>query len=806
MFLASRNYGLLLFIGSISMPAAAQQGGSVSLDVVDGRGKIPGATVELLSPDSVLIKMAATDDAGHLLLKGLKAGTYFFRASHAGYGPGRSPLFTLADTATLRLAPISLETGGMLANVTVAVRKPFLEQKPGKTIVNLESSITAVGSTVAEALERLPNVSLDRNGNIALKGRPGVNVYIDGKPSNLSGTELATLLQGMSAANIAQIELLDQPPARYEASGGAGVINLITKKTRQKGLNGSVSAAISMGVHPKTNNAFQLALRSGRWTINSSYSLNAGRGYTRIEALRRYYDASGNLRALLDQPSEFGGRNSTHNLRNSIDYSVSDRTTLGLTLNGLLLMRQGSTHNEAIWQSPQGVTDSSLYTDSRSSNDWRNGGAGLSLRHSISKDRQVSVDLDGQWYRFFALQDFSNNARQAGAIEQAYRSDAPGRLRILSARSDYSVRTGRWLWETGGRIADINTDNEVVYEANEGSGWHPDLGRSNHFRYHEQIAAAYGSSEWKSGRWSLQGGLRFEATAYDARQLGNALVKDSSFSRSYSSLFPTLLVSFAADSNHTWTISAGRRIDRPQFQKLNPFSFFINKYTVQRGNPYFRPQYNWSADLTHTWKGWLSTGAGYSITTDYFAQFFPVDPNGLVVYTEGNLGKLQVLSFTASAQRAPAKWWNFSANVLLQHKIQEGFVEREYTARITQATFNLTNNFRFGKGWGAELSGQYLTRSQLDIQEVLDPSGNLSVGISKTILKGAGTLKLAGRDLTHTQWIKGNTVFRGVTEWFKVTRDSRVATLNFSWRFGKATRQTRRSGSANEEVQRVGNG
>ncbi|RYD89564.1 MAG: TonB-dependent receptor, partial [Sphingobacteriales bacterium] len=388
---------------------------------------------------------------------------------------------------------------------------------------------------------------------------------------------------------------------------------------------------------------------------------------------------------------------------------------------------------------------------------------------------------------------------------EAYRSVAPGSLRIFTGRVDYSARTKNWNFETGARIADIQTDNEVRYEANEGTGWHEDLGRSNHFVYHERINAVYGSAEVKAGKWSMQGGLRHEATSYDARQLGNAMVKDSSFSRSYNSLFPTLLVAFEADSNHSWSFSAGRRIDRPAFQKLNPFSFIINKYTVQRGNPFYRPQYSWNIELGHTYKSWLLTSVGYSVTTDYFAQLFPVDPNGLVVYTEGNLGRLQVANITIGVQRSPAKWWTLSANLLLQQKWQEGFIERAYKEKIRQATFNMTNTFRFGKGWTGEVAGTYISRSQIDIQEILDPSGQFGIGVAKTVLKGAGTIKLAGRDLFHTQWIKGNTVFKGVTEWFKLSRDTRIATISFSWRFGKAFKQARKA-TVNEEVQRAGNG
>jgi iron complex outermembrane recepter protein len=803
MYEALKRYTASLLVCGASFSASAQSETSVSLLVSDGNAPLPAVTVELLSgKDSALVKIGVTDATGKVAFSSLPERNYFFRATHSGYAIGRTAPFTPVVERPVQLELKLQPVAGTLANVTVTARKPFLEQKPGKTVVNLENSITAVGSTVAEALERLPNVSMDQNGNIALKGRQGVNVFIDGKPSNLSGTELATLLQGMSAANIAQIELMDQPPARYEASGGAGIINIITKKNRARGFNGSLSTAFSMGRYPKANSSFQLALRQGKWSINATYSVNVSRNYLEIDALRTYFRPDGSVKALLDQPSGTKNFGSTNNLRTSADYALSQKTTLVFSGNALWLDRENKSLNEANWKNPAGALDSALTTQGRTAVEWRNGGAGLGLRHSFSASRQLSIDLDGQWYRTHGRQYFENSALQPVPYTEAYRSDAPGELRILTARADYSIRTKNWNWETGGRLADINTDNEVIYEANEGAGWHPDMGRSNHFVYHERIGALYGSGEWKGGKWTINGGLRFEATAYDARQLGNAQVKDSSFSRDYASLFPSLLLSFEADSNSTWTLSTGRRIDRPPFQKLNPFSFFINKYTVQRGNPFFKPQYSWNAELTHTWKSWLTTGIGYSITTDYFAQLFPVDPNGLVVYTEGNLGQLQVISLTVGVQRAPTKWWNLNANLLLQRKIQEGFVEQAYSVNIDQATFNMTNTFRFGGGWSGEVGGQYTSRSQVDIQEVLDPSGQLSVGVAKTVLKGAGTIKLAGRDLFHTQWIKGNTVFRGVHEWFRLSRDTRVAVLSFSWRFGKAFKQVRRN-VVNEEAQRA---
>jgi hypothetical protein len=296
-------------------------------------------------------------------------------------------------------------------------------------------------------------------------------------------------------------------------------------------------------------------------------------------------------------------------------------------------------------------------------------------------------------------------------------------------------------------------------------------------------------------------------TRYDARQLGNALVKDSSFSRKYNSLFPSVSLSFEEDSSNTFSLNVSRRIDRPAFQKLNPFLFIINKYTYQRGNPFYRPQFTWNVALTHLYKNILITGVSYSVTKDYFSQIFPLDSNGIVIYTEGNLGRLQNYAVSVGLQLSPLPWWSFSLQTVVNKKKMEGIITRRMVADITQYTINLNNQFRFQRGWSGELSGFYNSTSQQDIQEIVDPAGQLSFGVAKTVLNNQGTVKFAARDVFYTNWIKGLTSFTNATEYFKVTRDTRVITISFTWRFGKAIKPTKRSeGSAGDEVQRVGNG
>lgn len=796
---------LFLFISSINSWC---QSYSIEVKVVDVSSlSLQAATVELLKADTSLLKVQVTDSAGSALFTGIANGTYILRASRVGYQNYYSPAFIL--TSPIAQLPVTLHAvSGELSNITISARKPFIELQPGKTVVNLEAGITNSGTTAMEALEKLPGITIDKDGNISLKGRSGVTVMIDGKQTYLDPAQLSTLLNGMSSAQIGQVEIMDQPGARFDAAGNAGIINIKTKKSGQKGFNGSISTSYAQGVYPKNNNSLQLNFRSGSWVLFLNYSANISRNFTRIYALRTYLEEDGKTVAtLLEQPTFLASNGQTHNLRTGVEYSMNAKTSVGITFTGLFLNRKGNGNNPALWMSPNRTEDSLIQTISFSNTQWKNGGANFNFKHMFSPTGELTFDFDAIGYRIRGDQFFENNLIAPTNYSEAARANIPSDINILSAKADY---TGQWKsgkWEAGWKTSRIHTNNLAEYDYRDGATWKPDLGKTNHFLYNENIHALYTSAQFNMNKWTVQGGLRYEMTGYEADQLGNAIVKDSAFSRNYNSLFPSFFTSYKIDSSNTISFSAGRRIDRPAFQKLNPFLFIINKYTYQRGNPFYRPQYTWNMELSHSYKGFLLTGLGYSITRDYFSQVFPIDSNGIVLYTEGNLGKLKILTLSIGTQVSPTGWWNVSAQAAMNHKNMQGFVERMYNVTITQFHFNLNNQFRMQKGWAAELSGFYTSKSQNDIQEIVDPAGQLSIGISKSVFNNKGTLKLAARDLFYTQWMKGNTFFTGATEYFKLTRDTRLANLSFTYRFGKTFKTTKRSsGAAGEEIQRVGNG
>lgn len=798
---------LLLFIGRLSN---AQDETLVHLRVLDSlQQPISNATVALkLKKDSSVIKVQLTDSSGSVNFINLAPGDYFFRVTHLGFNDHSGNHFFIPENFKGELTAIlKASSSSNLENVVISTRKSFIEIKPGKTVVNLDAGISSSGTTVMEALEKMPGITVDKEGNISLKGRNGVTILIDGKQTYLDGTQISTLLTGMSASQISTVEIIEQPSSKYDAAGNAGVINIRLKKNNQKGFNGNASTSFAQGAYPKKNNNLQLNYRNGKLNLFLNYSANINKSFTKIYALRKYYDNSGDVTSLLQQPSFFKGGGNTNNLRTGLDYAFTEKTTAGIILSGLTLQRKGNTNNPAEWLDAAMNTDSLIQTFSKSNTRWKNAGINFNLKHAFNVSKEISFDVDRIIYRIQGNQYFENTGIFPATYSEATRANLPSDINITAAKADYTAQLKAWKVETGIKTSHINTDNLAAYEYQDGIIWKEDLGKSNHFLYTENIHALYANTETKSGLWTVQAGLRYELTKYSARQLGNSMVKDSSFSRGYNSLFPSAFASYQMDSANQFSLSAGRRIDRPAFQKLNPFVFIINKYTYQTGNSFFLPQYTWNVELSHLYKDVLITSLSYSTTKDYFSQIFPSSNNGIIIYTEGNLKRLQTFGASVSIQLLPVKWWNVSAQTNIIYKKMEGFIERAYNERVTQGSFNFNNQLRFKKGWSGEVSGFYTSKARNDIQEVVDPAGQVSIGIAKAILKNKGNIKLAARDIFYTQWMKGNTQFSNATEYFKLTRDTRVVNVSFSYKFGKTFKTIKRQqGSAKEEIERVGNG
>lgn len=787
-------------------------GDSFSITVLNDRSEpVEAAGIEMISTSTNNIQKAnLTDRKGAANFTNIPAGNYYFRITHTGHETITTAAYNFPLTVPgSNNKVITLQASGKtLESVKILSTRPFIQRSKGKVLINPDASVTNTGTTVLELLEKSPGIMVDKNGTISMQAKTGVLVLIDDKPTYLSGTDLSNLLGSMSSTQVDQIELMANPPAKYDASGNAGIINIKTKKNKQKGFNGTLTIAASQGVYPKNNNSLVLNYRNGKFNSFITYSANINKYFTDIYALRNYYDINGFVTGKLDQPTSFTGEGINNTLRMGVDFYASPKTTIGISLMGVVVNRTGKGYATATWLDASGNTDSAIITTSKSGTNFRNGGINVNLKQVINKSQELSVDLDIISYKIRNDQLFNNRLDAGGGYSNSSQGNIPSGIDILSVKADHVYRPGKNnKLESGWKSSRISTDNLAAYQYYDGTDWLEDFGKSNHFLYKEYIHALYSSFEQKYKKVSFQAGIRYELTSYDADQLGNAQRKDSSFSRNYDGFFPSGYISYEMDSSNTITFTGGKRIDRPAFQKLNPFVTIINKYTYQRGNPYFLPQYSWNMELSHQYKQLLTTTLSYSITKNYFSQLFLNEGGDILTYTEGNVGKAHNLGISMSLQLNPARWWTLTGQGMFNYKELIGFNGNDYTSTIRQFNFSMNNQFRFAKVYAGEISGFYTTRARNDLQELLYPTGQLSLGISRPVLKKKGTLKLAARDIFFTQKMEGLTQFEKADEYFILSRDTRVLNISFTYRFGKPLKTARRnSGGATDEMQRVGGG
>ncbi|TKC12731.1 hypothetical protein FA048_03685 [Pedobacter polaris] len=776
-----------------------------SITVLDDQQKpIENATVELRKANQqALLKAAITNVKGVAFFQIGAAGKYTATVIAVGHNNKTTGFESpIAKTLTVNLNA----TTKNLNEVTVTSRKPFVQRTNGKTVVNVDASITNAGTTVLEVLEKSPGVMVDKNGGISLQGKASVLVMIDDKPTYLSGTELNNLLSSMSSSQVNQIELITSPSAKYDASGNAGIINIKTKKNKQEGFNGNFLTNVGQGKYIKNNNSLVLNYRKGMFNTFLNYGFNYNKGFTSIYALRKYFDNSGATTASLDQPSYLGNIGKNNSLKTGLDFYASEKTTFGVTLSGVLVKRDGKSDAIATWLSPTNVVDSAISTYSTSDFKLKNGSVNLYGRHNINKTQDIGFDVDYLKYSVDNDQAFNNIRTGTVSYNQGSRGLIPSELEIFAAKADYTAQLGKTArLEVGLKSSVINTDNTAAYSKFNGTVWQPDLYKSNHFLYKENINSVYTSIEQKLKKISYQVGIRYENTHYKANQLGNVIQAGSIFNKTYQDFFPSGFISYDVDSLNSFSLTAGRRIDRPAYQKLNPFVFIINKYTYQRGNPAFLPQYTYNFELSHSYKQMLTTTISYSNIKNYFSQLFLSEGNDILVYTEGNVGQMHNLGASISLQVSPFKWWSLIAQSNFNYKRLSGYQNVDYKSSIKQLHTSLNNQFKISTTLNGEISGFYTTKNRNDLQELLSPTGQLSAGLAKTVLKGKGTIRLTGRDIFYTQSMEGVTDFPGASEYFILWRDSQVLNVGFSYRFGKPLKAAKRStGGAGDEINRAG--
>ena len=810
---------------SVSFSLLAQQkDGSISGAVTDSENKpLQSVSISLVkSKDSSLVKAFATGKDGKYNFENIADGNYLVMATSVGFEKNYSQPFAINEnTKSVQVSPLKMQHAAKgIGGVTVTAKKPFIETKIDKTIVNVDASPTSAGATALEVLEKSPGITVSNEGAISLRGKAGVIVLMDGKQTYLSPTDLANLLKNTPASSIDQIEIMTNPSSKYDAEGNSGVINIRTKKGRAVGFNGSVMVGITtsffetkngtMYVIPKTQNSFNFNLRGKKINFFGNYNPNAFRGRNMLDISRTRLDQDKNILGYNEVETNFKFGNNNHTLKLGMDYFADKKNTFGVVVSGFEFSGHPTprTLTTLYDENHQPLSIMSSFTDNRLR--FKNLTSNLNYRHQFdSTGREITADFDFIAYKntsnITLSTDFFNGNGESVGSPLLLRGHIPSEINIYSFKSDYvhPFKKGGKI-EAGVKTSFVTNDNLVDYKRWDGLKWIDDS-RSNHFIYDENINAAYVNANTKVKKWSFQAGLRVENT----RAKGYQVTNDSSFKRDFTNFFPSAFVSYELNKNNQLTVSYTRRINRPNYQDLNPFIYFLDSLSYRKGNPFLMPQFAHNIEMSHSFKGKLITTINYNQTRDVISMI--LKPDGDLIYmTSDNVAKFRNMGISITAPIPVTKWWNMNLYTNVYNNHYEGVYENKpLDITYTSFTVNLNQTFTIKQGFTAEVSGFYRARGvdQLNINE---PMYVVSFGGQKQVLKGKGTLRLNLRDPFWIQRYKGKTQYDIVDSRIQNRWDNRQVTASFTYRFGKNGQQNppprRRNSASQDEQNRVGQG
>jgi outer membrane receptor protein involved in Fe transport len=803
--------GIVLFGAITSAHTQNAPAGSISVKIADAAGSsLPYASVVVRKvTDSALVKGQMSDTDGKCAFEKIAPGTYFIEASQMGYTTYKSDKFHIdaaharidLKTITLQLAPKSLQ------GVEVTAQKPFIERSEGKTILNVESSIAAAGNTAMDILRRAPGVTVDKDDNLLLKGKQGVTVMIDGKLTYLSSESLAELLKSMQAESISQIEIITSPGAKYDAAGTSGIINIKTKKGQLVGLNGSLNAGFGGGRYLFYNAGGNINWRTKRLNVFGSLNMGDRQSYN----TRYLYRTTGGEVPMQFQQDVFQTNDFLNrSIKAGVDYNISDKQTIGVLVNG---------YSNAFWRKAPsatqiankgGTTDSILYTAVDANNRFKN--ISLNLNYKLKLDTtggEFSVDAD---YAKFnnqmgtVLSDSLRNVHDGTILQRSSLRTLPfTNITIKSFKADLVKALNKTSKiETGFKISMVSTDNTMRYDSLQHGEYVPVLSQYDQFIYKEQVVAGYLVYKKQFKQTDFVLGLRLEHTTADA----NSISLKNNVKNSYLDYFPNVTIDHKFSENHRLSLAYSKRINRPGYGQLNPFLFFLDKYTFFRGNSYLTPEYTHNTEMSYIFKHKYIATLGYSHTSDVINEYLSVnDVTKITLSTNKNLGTQNTYSLNVTLPFDPVKWWNTSNNIGVyynQYKIKN--TPTDFTTEKLSYSFNSTNTFTLPHDYKLELSGWYEGPNVYGIF-VARAMWAVSAGIQKTVLEKKGTLKLNVNDIFASNRFRGIASYDNVYLNVNNRWQNRTVNLSFTYRFGnnkiQAARE-RQTGTA-DELKRAGN-
>jgi outer membrane receptor protein involved in Fe transport len=802
---------LILVMLAILTGSTSNAQSKISGTVVDKNDKsLANANVLLLkSTDSSMVKGMVSSAPGEYIFENIKPGNYLITVTFTGMSQVYSPAFAITEnnTATNLGKLKMMEATDQLNHVTVTAKRQIFEQKIDRLVVNVANSVTAAGNTALEVLERSPGVIVDRQNNtISMNRKDGVVLMINGKISYMPIAAAVQMLSAMSSGNIEKIELITTPPANLDAAGNAGYINIVLKQNENFGTNGSYTATAGYGQGAITAAGFTINHRSKKVNIYGDLSFAQAKTTPFM-----FFDNTITNNGVITQLSGNTDRNAKHTNfdgRLGMDFQVDKKTVIG-GLVSFYTNRYSVTSLNQNYIVKQYHLDTSISIANNEINDWRNYSANVNLQHNFSESEKLAVNID---YIYFSndepVEYFNRYSNGQGIFlyEEDTRSGKKTPINLVVGSIDYSKNIGKKLsMEAGIKGTNSGFNNDISYERFQLNSWVKDMSASATYKLKEKYGAAYTSFNLTvNEKTSLKAGLRYE---YTTSNLGTTEIKNI-VDRRYGNLFPTFFASHKINDDNAFNFSYSRRITRPTFNDLAPFTYYSSPNSLITGNPALQPAIANTVKADYVIKNYLFS-ISYSKEDNSISGFQPQTDsitNKTLLKAE-NLVNQKTVSFILSVPVNVGAWWSMQYNIIVVGQ-QVNALYKKLPIRLQQGNMNInmTQKFKLPKDYAIELSGFYQSRSLAGLY-VTKAFGTLDLGIRKNMPNNKGSFVLNGGNLLNTMIFRlnNNLPAQNLVGNTSLQFDSRVVKLTYTRNFGNAVLKgnRQRSTGAEDEKNRV---
>ncbi|MFO7601404.1 MAG: TonB-dependent receptor [Candidatus Desulfacyla sp.] len=734
--------------------AQAQQNSSKIIGYVFDPDNNPAlySTVILMNSDSVFMKGTLSSTEGFFELEKINPGNYLVMVRNVEFTTWVSDPLTIGKGDIIELDRISLSTNvNELNEVVVTGRKALVEVHPDKLVFNVSQSVNASGSSAMEVVGKAPGVVVDMDNNIILQGKSGVQVYINGRPTRLSGNDVANLLEGMRSDNIESIEVITNPSAKYEAEGTAGIINIVLKKNVQLGTNGNVIASYSRGKYARSSGGSTLNYSGEKLSLFTNVNLSED-----TYLIDMINTTSQNI-YVLDKDERGVYRRRGYNLSAGMDYKFNDKHTVSLDSRVFINRRNNTINSTTSIIDTTGTNPPEfLLAETIDIQPTENFVANLNYRFIPNSNSSLSTDISiGRYASEKATEqpnDYYDSDMQdiLRSVNSEYNSDTY--IDLWSAMTDYEKKFSQITLSAGAKYSYVSTDNQLAFYNIIADAPVFDNTRSNDFTYEEKVAAVYFILNAKpTEKITLNAGLRMENTASLGRLVSDNDLDVSEVPRNYTDLFPNVSLSFDDQKNSVISASIGRRINRPNYQYLNPFEYRSSELTAYKGNPFLKPNYISNYQLTYAFKRKLVITNTYSITRDFFANIFIISEEKGNILTPRNMQKATNYSLSVSYPMKVTDWYEFASFAVYNYETYDGDMEGT-VIDLSANTYNirLQNNFRLPAGITMELTLMHNSPSIWRGSIEVEAFSSVNFGIRKDFLDRKLQIQITGSDIFRT--------------------------------------------------------